>query len=93
MGLVITAEVAISFYETVIVYVPEANDGVLHVAWVVEATLISKHSVLVPKYTENAWAVLNPYPLSVMICPPGTTDDGVIVDNTNLTLDTQILFP
>ena len=54
IGLVIIAEVAIFFYETVIVYAPAANDGVLHVAWVVETTLISKHKVLVPKYTENA---------------------------------------
>ena len=32
IGLVIIAEVAIFFYETVIVYAPAANDGVLHVA-------------------------------------------------------------
>ena len=49
MGLVITAEFAISFYDTVIVYAPAANDGVLHVAYIVETTLISKQSVLVPK--------------------------------------------
>ena len=45
----ITAELAIFFYDTVIVYDPAANDGVLHVAYVVETTLISKQSVLVPK--------------------------------------------
>ena len=49
IGLVIIAEVAISFYYIVIVYYPAANDGVLHVACVVETTLISKQSVLVPK--------------------------------------------
>ena len=32
IGLVITADVAISFYDTVIVYYPGVNDGVLHVA-------------------------------------------------------------